>query len=111
VSYPPKQRSELLWAAIDFDGTIATSTWTPDNPLALPGAPIEGVRWKLWALIGQGYKVVIHTSRPWSDYELIESYLNHHGLPHNKVICGKLLAAVYVDDRAVHSSREDWSGK
>lgn len=108
VSYPPKQREELIWCAVDFDGTIARSTWSVEDPTALPGGPLPGVQEKLSELREGGLKIVIHTSRSWADHELIEKYMIHHELPFDRIICGKLLAAVYIDDRARHSTEEDW---
>ena len=106
--YPPPQREDLIWCAIDFDGTIAYSTWSPEDPLALPGEPIERNIRKLRQLVEAGYKIVVHTSRSWCDYELIEAYLNLHHIPFSRIVCGKLLARVYVDDRAVHADDPDW---
>lgn len=109
---PPPQPDELIWAAVDFDGTVCYSTWRVDNPTAPPGEPIwENIR-KLNQLIDAGYKIVIHTSRAWADYVVIEHWFNHYGIHFDKIICGKLLAKVYVDDRAVNAfdewlSRED----
>jgi hypothetical protein len=107
MSYPPTQRSELLWAAIDFDGTIATSTWSPEDPTCLPGPPIWDNVDKL-DILSIRYKIVVHTSRGWADYELIEAYLHHHRIPFDKIVCGKLLAQVYVDDRGINASELDW---
>ena len=106
-NYPPAPRSELKWAAVDYDGTIAESTWTASNPTALPGPPIHRNIHKLYRLINAGYKIVIHTSRSWADYELIESWFTEWGIHFDKIVCGKLLADVMVDDRALYS--EDWS--
>jgi hypothetical protein len=106
-NYPPPQREKLIWAALDFDGTIAESTWTASNPTALPGHPIHRNIHKLYKLIDAGYKIVIHTSRSWADYELVESWFNSWGIHFDKIVCGKLLADIYCDDRAIYS--EDWS--
>lgn len=96
---PPAQREKLIWIAVDFDGTIATSSWSADNPNALPGDVLPEVREKLEAIHTVGKKIVVHTSRGYADYEIIESYMNHHRLPFDKIICGKLLAEKYIDDR------------
>lgn len=108
-TYPPAQRENLLWAAVDFDNTIATSTWSAAEPNALPGEPLWDNITKLDELRSAGYKIVVHSSRPWSDYELLESYLQHHHILFDKIVCGKLLAAIYVDDRALNASALDWS--
>lgn len=108
VTYPPAQRVDLKWAAVDFDGTVAHSSWTPGEPNALPGDPIWDNVVKLDELRQAGWKIVIHTARPWSDYELIEAYLDHHHIHYDRIECGKLLAGVYVDDRAINASALDW---
>ena len=104
----PPPRSELLWAAVDLDATLARGIWTPDNPTREIGPPIPENVEKLHALVDRGMKPVIHTSRGWTDYEAIESWLAYHGLPVRRIVCGKLLAGVYVDDRAVHESAAVW---
>ena len=102
--YPPPDRTELIWAAIDLDGTLAEPVW----PAKSIGAPIARNVAKLFALRAAGYKVVIHTARGWEDYEMIESWLMYHNIPWDKIVCAKLLAAVYVDDKAVHESEGSW---
>lgn len=106
--YPPP-RQNLLWAAVDFDGTLAEGIWTPENPTNVPGAPIRSSLDKLQYLVREGYKIVIHTARPWSDYEMIEYWLEHYGVPWNKIVCGKLLAHIYIDDRACHVTESLWA--
>lgn len=105
---PPAPRSDLLWDAVDFDGTLAQSSWTPEKPTAVPGPPIQENVAKLGALVEAGRKVVIHTARPSSDYELIESWLTFYEIPFHRIVTGKLLAARYIDDRAVPADAESW---
>lgn len=105
---PPGERRDLIWAAVDLDGTLAKSVWTADKPTPQIGDPIKSNVAKVHRLLEAGYKIVIHTSRPWSDYERIESWLRHHGVPFKTIVCGKLLAAVYVDDRAVPAAAPSW---
>jgi hypothetical protein len=108
TDYPPPQRQELIWAAVDLDGTLAEPLWTPDNPTSEIGDPIWLNVEKLGQMANAGYKIVIHTSRGWTDYERIEAWLNHHKIPWHHIVCGKLLAAVYVDDRARHADESTW---
>lgn len=104
-------RSDLLWYAIDLDGTLAEGIWTPDNPTSQIGDPIwENVK-KAREVEAAGYKIIIHTSRAWTDYENIEGWLNHYNVPYRRIVCGKLLAVRYVDDRAVHANDESWLPK
>lgn len=104
---PP--RSHLKWAAVDLDGTLAEGIWTPEDPTSDIGPPIKANVHKLIRLVSNGWKIYIHTSRPWHDYERIETWLTFWGIPYNGIICGKLLAGIYVDDRAVHESEAVWS--
>jgi len=103
---PPPIRDSLLWYAVDFDSTIATGTWSIDNPHSIPGAPMN--IHKLQEVIDAGFKVAIHTSRGWADYELVECWLLHHSIPFDKIVCGKLLAHRYVDDRAINAEANSW---
>lgn len=104
----PEPLGKLKWYAIDFDGTIAVSTWSVDNPNAKPGPPLPGVRNKLWEIRDEGGKIIVHTARGYADVHLIEAYMDHYELPFDKVICGKLLAHVYIDDRNKAISDESW---
>jgi hypothetical protein len=102
-------RRNLLWLAVDLDGTLAQSLWTPQNPTSAIGDPISLNVIKLREAVAKGYKVVIHTSRPWTDYEAIEAWLNHYRIPFRDIVCGKILAAAYVDDRAIHADDSQWT--
>lgn len=106
----PPQRTELLWIALDFDGTICESTWSPQDPYAKPGEPIWANIAKLDYLRKREpfLRVVIHTSRSWADYELIETYLTHYKIDFSRIVCGKILAKYYIDDRAVSAFDDDW---
>lgn len=105
---PPPQRTQLNWAAVDLDGTLAESVWTPENPHGGIGEPIMANVGKVHQLVFWGYKIHIHTSRPWADYELIEAWLRHHEIPFHGISCGKLLARIYIDDRGRHADKECW---
>lgn len=102
------QRKDLLWLAVDLDGTLAEPIWTPENPTSAIGAPIWLNVTKLHEAVRKGYKIIIHTSRPWSDYEAIEAWLKWHEIPFKAIQCGKLLAAAYVDDRAIRAEESSW---
>lgn len=105
----PGPRSDLLWALIDLDGTLAKPRWTPDNPTSDIGDPIPANVAKALALHRRGYKIVIHTARPYTDYEAIEAWCAYHGIPVSRIFCGKLLGAVMIDDRNVPIGSPDWS--
>lgn len=104
----PPPRSDLKWLAVDLDGTLAKPVWTPESPGPDVGDPIFSNVEKLIQAVNRGYKVTIHTSRSWTDYEIVESWLNYHNIPWNRIVCGKLLAAAYIDDRSVHESSDSW---
>lgn len=95
---------ELIWAAVDFDGTLAESVW----PEAGIGRPIDRNVAKVRELSARGYKIVIHTARGWEAYQPIETWMGQHAVPFDKIVCGKLLARVYIDDRAVPANAAVW---
>lgn len=90
--------------AIDFDSTLAETVW-PESGI---GAPIEKNIFKLREVVAAGYDVVIHTSRPWGDQQLIEDWCDAHDIPYKAVICGKFLGVKYVDDKGINSEAPSW---
>lgn len=106
--HQPPPRSNLLWVGVDLDGTLAEPIWTPDNPTSEIGDPIWRNVYKLRGVTLAGYKVVIHTSRPWTDYEAIEYWLTYWNIPFHQIQCGKPLFVLYIDDRGRHESAESW---
>ncbi len=105
----PPVCTRLTWAGIDLDGVLAEEVWTPGNPTRRIGAPIQRNVNKVLALVRAGWRIVIHTSRPWADYELIETWLLDNGVPFDRIVAGKVLCGIYVDNRAVHESEDCWS--
>src|SRR5260370_1214740 len=104
MTYNITPREELIWYGIDLDGTLAYHVW-PDPGL---GDPIWTNVNKLWELREAGKKIIIHTARGWEAYELIESWLDDWAIPYDRIVCGKLLAHRYVDDKAIHESEASW---
>lgn len=102
------QRSKLLWVGVDLDGTLAEPLWTPENPTSQIGDPIPESLVKVHQLVAAGYKIIVHTSRPWTDYEAIENWLTYYKIPFKEIQCGKPLYAAYVDDRAINADAESW---
>ena len=88
---PVTQRKQLLWVGVDLDGTLATPLWTPANPTHEIGDPIPENISKVYELVRAGFKIIVHTSRPWTDYEAIENWLQHYGIPYKEIQCGKPL--------------------
>lgn len=105
----PGPLAHLKWAGIDLDGTLAESLWTPENPTSEIGAPIWRNVEKARQLHADGWKNVIHTSRGWADYPVIEAWLIHYEIPFRGIICGKGLFGVMIDDRNVDPESPDWS--
>jgi hypothetical protein len=104
----PPPLAVLKWYGVDLDGTLATGVWTPETPGREIGEPIWVNVAKLREVRDAGYKVHIHTSRPWTDYQAIEAWLNYHRIPWDAIQCGKPLFHRYVDDRGIHADAESW---
>lgn len=103
---PPRKITRL--AAIDLDGTLCYSTWTPDQKRSVIGDVIPENVEKLLELIEHGYYCYIFTARHWSDKEMIEAWLVENNIPITEVICGKPLFDVFADDRNLNSRAPSW---
>lgn len=88
---------ELKWFSCDLDGTLAKKIW-PEEGI---GEPIDGAVEAMIELKRRGFKIMVYTSRHWSDYTNIESWLNDYNIPSKGIICGKPLVVAHVDDRNV----------
>lgn len=88
---------------MDFDNVIARSIF----PKPGIGEIMPGAEEALWNLQEQGWKVVVWTARPWSDYENIEHWLNDQNLPFSRIICGKPLVRWLIDDRNIEFNPKD----
>jgi len=86
---------EMKWVAIDLDATLCESSY-PDY---IPHHPLPNARRGVLDIKRGGYKVIIYTSRPWAHYRQIEDWLLKHKIPFDRIVCGKLLAKIYIDDR------------
>lgn len=104
----PPPRGNLIWLGVDLDGTLAEPIWSAENPTSEIGDPILRNVEKLKVAVDAGYKVIIHTSRPWTDYEAVEGWLNYHKIPFKEIQMGKPLYALYIDDRGRHAEAESW---
>jgi len=107
VFTPPLPRNEpdLRWFGIDFDLTLCDNSGYPDFT---PTDPIWANIYKAINVFHAGYKLVIYTSRHWSDYEMIREWCRHHGLPVSHIVCGKPLFKKIIDDRAVPADAETY---
>lgn len=100
--------SKCLWLAVDLDGTLATGVFDPENPRNDIGLPMWDNIKKTQRARDAGYKIVIHTSRPWWDYEAIEWWCQKYGVPVSRIVCGKLQAVAYIDDKNIPIDAENW---
>lgn len=103
---PP--RKDLKWLAVDLDGTLCWPTWKPDQKRSVIGDVIPENYAKLMEAHFAGYNIIIHTARHWTDYEMIEAWLNKHEIPHRGIICGKILSAAYIDDKSINARAASW---
>lgn len=83
--------------AIDLDGVLAHSIW----PKPGIGDPIEEGLALFNHYLEKGYRPFVFTSRSWYDKPLIEAWCWKHIGVRVEVVCGKPLASMYIDDRAV----------
>lgn len=103
---PP--RKKLKWLGVDLDQTIAYPTWKPDQSRAVIGDPIPENIAKLQEAVDAGYKPVIYTARHWSEYEMIEAWLENFKIPYSRILCGKPLFHRFVDDKNILPTDERW---
>lgn len=105
--HKPATLTKLKWWGVDFDQTICISRPTKDGKDWIIESPTEGVREFLYWVKSLGKKIVIHTARGSEDYIVIEQWMKENDLPFDMIWPGKLLADVYIDDKAVHYDG-DW---
>ncbi|MEK7129127.1 MAG: hypothetical protein AAB858_02130 [Patescibacteria group bacterium] len=91
------KEKELRWLGIDLDNCVAHSNY-PDYKLL---KPITGAKGALKRLEKDGWKIIIHTSRGWAEYDTIEKWLTKNKIPFRRIVCGKLFAKYYIDDRNI----------
>lgn len=91
------KENKLRWLGIDLDHTVAYSDY-PDFKLK---RPIKGAKEAMDKLNKSGWKIIIYTSRAWAEYDIIEKWLNKNKIPFRRIVCGKLFAKYYIDDRNI----------
>lgn len=82
---------------VDLDGVLARETW-PERGVV--GEPIPAGVELIRRYAAQGYSIVLYTSRPRSEVELIWDWVLAHDLPVDRIVPEKPVGALYVDDRA-----------
>ena len=98
---------DLKWIGVDFDNVMSKSIW----PKAGIGPAMPGASKALHALVEKGFKIMIWTARPWSDYENIERWCRDHDMPVRRIFCGKPLVRWFVDDKNIefdYSNPTEW---
>lgn len=110
--------------AVDLDGVLAQYDGWDVHGLDNIGPPVEGAKEFLLALLDDGFKVVVYTTRtnpdPFNDGEYreapeklagrVRAWLREHDMWHDGVSVfqgrGKPIAFAYIDDRAVPCQAE-----
>jgi hypothetical protein len=103
--------------AVDFDGTI--SRYEGWKGLGTFGPPIKGCREELQKLRAAGWTIILFTTRG-LDIREVQKYMFDNNIPYDLVNCNtldaplnvsdkKVLANVYLDDRAITFDGE-WEG-
>ena len=101
-----------LTIAIDIDGTVAECSQVDfrkvdNNPKELMNAkPIKGAVDAVDKLYRQGHTIVFHTSRSNVSKAMTARWLKKHRFRFHHIVTEKLVAHVYIDDRAVNGC--DW---
>lgn len=95
-----KQQNNRRIIAVDFDDTLTLggNKWW-ENEESIPN-------FKMIELVVQQYikgnTIIIHTGRPWNAAALTVAWLIKYGVRFHGIMCGKLLADVYLDDKALN---------
>ena len=101
-----------LTIAIDLDGTVADCTDVDfdkvdkDPSELMKAKPIKGALESVKKLHAQGNTIVFYSSRDHGSKEVTELWLEEHGFPFDHVELEKLVAHIYIDDRAINGC--DW---
>lgn len=85
--------------AVDYDDTLCMASNVPN---------VDVVKYVSKQFYTRGVIVIVHTARPESYRKLISDWLATHDIPYHAIVCDKLPADVYVDDKAINpTSLED----
>jgi uncharacterized HAD superfamily protein len=104
---------EKLTIAIDIDGTIADCSDVDfdradvDRSELMKAKPINGALEAVRRLHDEGHTIVFYTSRHADSEEVTRKWLEEHGFPFHHIEMEKLVAHVYIDDRAINGC--DWT--
>ena len=95
---------ELKWVGLDWDNCLCDNSGMPDFT---PTELLPGAKAAVERIIAKGFKPVVFTARPWSEFHLIKNKIKETGLQIKTIICGKPLMRTMIDDRAI-GFRGDW---
>lgn len=90
--------SDIKWVGVDMDDSIAYKIW-PEEGI---GEEIPGAIQSLQELQNAGWKICIFSARPWADYVAVELWFKDHNFTPDKIILGKPLFKLMIDDSAFH---------
>jgi phosphoglycolate phosphatase-like HAD superfamily hydrolase len=79
---------EAKWVLVDFDDTIHPQD-KKDKKHRIKNPPMKGAKETLEKIKQLGYKIVIYTARPWSEYKPIEEYLLYYKIPFDRIFVEK----------------------
>ena len=102
--YPGKK----LTIAIDIDGTVADCSKVDLRRVNrhpnefLKAEPLKDAREAIKCLYKEGHIIVFHTARNYASKQVTKRWLVKYGFPFHHIVMDKLIAHVYVDDRAIN---------
>jgi hydroxymethylpyrimidine pyrophosphatase-like HAD family hydrolase len=83
---------------VDLDGTILQERPTFERSLTVP--MLHAVE-SLQQLSAKGYHITVYTARSWAEYDMTLAQLHMFRIPFDLLLCGKPIADVWIDDRAM----------
>jgi uncharacterized HAD superfamily protein len=98
--------------AIDVDGTVADCSQVDFNKAdndpneLMKASPIKGAVEAVRKLHREGHTIVFYTARNKASRAVTKKWLTKHGFPFHYIETEKLVAHVYIDDRAINGC--DW---
>jgi hydroxymethylpyrimidine pyrophosphatase-like HAD family hydrolase len=84
--------------AVDLDATLTEGSHSIVNYIEMK--PNKEAIKKINKLANEGNHITIYTSRPLIERHHIYSWLYHHRVIVNEVVCGKLKADLYIDNNS-----------
>lgn len=100
-----------LTIAIDIDGTVADYSKVDFNKVnqnpreLLKARPIKGAVKAVKRLYRSGHTIAFHSSRDKESKGVTTRWLKKHDFPFHYLVMEKLVAHVYIDDRAINGCR------